>query len=231
MTEATTQTFGDFVVLSVPTGRWRQNCYLVHHSPTRRQLLIDPGADAAVLEAMVLTHGTFLDHMLLTHAHYDHVGAAAAMSRRFGLSCQIHKADKRLLLHAPMYAGRFEKKKLEPVKNFVTFEQPPEFEFGGQVITALTCPGHTSGGMVYSLGEFVFTGDSLLYEKVGRTDLPGGDDAQLCRSVVRLLDYYPAEFTIFTGHGRPWRVSEARIWWKKVDGMPPKFDMWSMQPE
>lgn len=217
--------FGDFVVHRVPTGRWKENCYLVRHAPSSEQLLIDPGADEELITPLVDAGGGVLKYILLTHAHYDHVGAVANLSERYDLPCHLHKADKRLLLHAPMYGIRWDKKKIRPIKNFVTYEDDPGFSLGGQAIDLVRCPGHTKGGVAYGFGAFVFTGDTLLYKRVGRTDLPGGDEDVLREAVSALLARYDEDVTILGGHGKPWTVAEARRWWENVKAAPPKFDM------
>lgn len=221
----TARSFGALRVRWIATGRWRENCYLVHHAPTGEQLLIDPGGDAADVARLVEDEGEGLKHILLTHGHYDHVGACAALSKRYGVPCRLHAADRRLLLHAPMYGLRWDRKRVEPITSYVTFAEDPDVELGGQRVMTFGCPGHTKGGVAYGFGAFVFTGDTLLHEQVGRTDLPGGDEEALRGSVDRLLTDLSPEVVLFGGHGPPWTVEQAQAWWRAVDGPLPRFDM------
>lgn len=221
----TTHHRGDFAVQIVPTGRWKENCYVVRHQPSGEQLLIDPGADEDKIIPLIESGGGTLKWILLTHAHYDHVGAVASLSEKYELPCRLHRDDKRLLLHAPMYGIRWDRKKIRPIKDFVTFEEDPHFELGGCPIELIRCPGHTKGGVSYGMGDFVFTGDTLLYKRVGRTDLPGGDEGVLRASVTHVLQHYDEHVLIFGGHGKPWTVAEARRWWEHARAAPPKFDM------
>ncbi|MCA9624047.1 MAG: MBL fold metallo-hydrolase, partial [Myxococcales bacterium] len=155
MTE--THRLGDFEVHRIPTGRWKENCYVVHHSPSGDQLAIDPGADLEAIVPVVEAGGGTLRHILLTHGHYDHVGAVADLSERYGVPCHLHRKDKRLLLHAPMYGMRWDKKKVRPIKQFVTYEEDASFELGGVLLEVVPCPGHTLGGVTYGFGAFAFT--------------------------------------------------------------------------
>lgn len=208
---------GKFQIQLIKSGApWKTNCYLVRHLPSGEQAVVDPGDDAETIIQAVLAHGAELRHIWLTHAHHDHVGAVAALCRRFGLACALHKADVRLLRHAPMYALQFAHKDIEMPGPFRPYETASQFQLGGAAVEILHVPGHTAGSVCYAMGGFVFTGDTLLYEHVGRTDLPGGDVAQLKISIERLVKSLPGDTLIFPGHGRTWTVADARFWWQKV---------------
>ena len=122
---------GDVTITTIVTGaRWAENCYLVSHSPSGDQVLIDPGGNADAIVQAVLDGAGPLNHILLTHAHHDHVGAVAAVCRRFGLACAVHKADVRLLRHAPLYALSFARQEIEPPEPFVAFDGATGFDLG-----------------------------------------------------------------------------------------------------
>lgn len=215
---------GGYRITTIVTGaEWAENCYLILDILSGEQTLIDPGGDAERTVQAILDGGGQLNHILLTHAHHDHVGAVAAVCRRFKLSCAIHKNDVRLLRHAPMYALRFARLEIEVPEPFEAFEGSPEFTPGKQPIRVIHTPGHTAGSVCYHLNDFVFTGDTLLRQHVGRTDLPGGDPEQLKNSVVRLLTGLPENTMIFPGHGSTWTIGEARGWWKSAAALPPMF--------
>ena len=198
MTEQTVTSSGEYQITTIVTGElWKENCYLVNHLPSGEQVLIDPGDDPDLIVQAVLDGGAKLRHILLTHAHHDHVGAVAALCRRFGLPCDVHKGDARLLRHAPMYASRFAGKRIEPPEPFRAYEDQPVFQLGERSIETIHTPGHTSGSVCSKVGDFVFTGDTLLYERVGRTDLPGGDAALLVTSVRWLMEHLPNDTIMF----------------------------------
>lgn len=219
-----TLSLGEYRIVRIVTGEaWRENCYLVTHVPSGEMALVDPGDDADSVIQAVLGGGTRLHHILLTHAHHDHVGAVAALCRRFGLACDVHKDDVRLLRRAALYAMRFARKQIEPPAPFCAFEDKPALRLGGRFVQVIHTPGHTSGSVCYDFGGFVFTGDTLLYQRVGRTDLPGGDAKLLAASVSRLVERLPGDTVMFPGHGRPWTLAEASSWWSTVAAAPPHY--------
>jgi hydroxyacylglutathione hydrolase len=203
---------------------WKGNCYLVKHLPSGEQVLIDPGDDPEIIVQAVLDGGANLRHVLLTHGHHDHVSAVAPLCRRFRLPCNLHKGDLRLLHHAPTYALRFAGKQVEPAEPFRIFEDESEFQFGQQRIEVINTPGHTYGSVCYYFGNFIFTGDTLLYKCVGSTDLPGSDAALLSASVSRLMERLPEDTVLFPGHGRWWTLAEAKTWWRGVAMAPPQYN-------
>jgi len=220
---------GSFQVTTlVSDPPWKENCYLIRHLVTGEQVLIDPGDDADAIIQEVLSGGSNLRYIWLTHAHHDHLGAVAALGRQFGIVCDLHKNDVRLLHHAPMYALRFAQKNIELPEAFRTFGADYSFQFGDQAITIIHVPGHTQGSVCYVIGDFVFTGDTLMYKHVGRTDLPGGDASLLKSSVNKLLEVLPGDKVIFPGHGRAWTVADAQDWWQTVTNDPPEHNTFEM---
>lgn len=215
---------GEFQVNIFTTGApWKENCYLVHHLPSGEQVIIDPGDDAEGIAQAVLYGGDKLCAIWLTHAHHDHVGAVAALCRTFSLVCDLHKGDMRLLRHAPMYALLFASKHIEAPEPIRTYEELPQLQLGQRAVEVIHTPGHTPGSVCYRLGSFVFTGDTLLYECVGRTDLPGGDAAQLKTSISRLVESMPGDTVILPGHGRTWTVADARVWLQAATNDLPEY--------
>ena len=207
-------TRGEYQVTTLVTGgTWKENCYLVHHVDTGELALIDPGEDAGQIVMLVQNWGSALRYILLTHAHHDHVGAVAALARQFGVAAHVHRADVRLLHHAPMYAWRFANRKIEAPIPCVVHDDQLDLRLGGQPIEVIHTPGHTSGSVCYVLGGAVFTGDTLLFEHVGRVDLPGADAQQIKASIDHLVQRLPPQTIVLPGHGRPWSIGEAQNWW------------------
>jgi len=211
-------------ITCVVTGeKWKQNSYIIKCISSSKIIVIDPGSNAEDIIQLIQTDGGKLIRILLTHAHHDHVGAAAQVSDHFNVVCELHKLDVRLLMHAPMYALSFANKSIPAIKKF----QP----FADQFVTTaepyvglLHTPGHTKGSSCFLFDGFVFTGDTLLYRYIGRTDLPGSNLQDLNTSVTALLAELPDDTIIFPGHGRPWIVKEAIEWWNTVAHTPPQHD-------
>ncbi len=215
---------GAFHVTTLVTGAaWRENCYLVRHIGSGELALIDPGGNERQIASLVQLHGGALRYILLTHAHHDHVGAVAGLARQFHVPCRLHRNDVRLLRHAPMYAWRFAHVRIEVPVPYLMHADPPGLLLGGQPIEVLHTPGHTPGSVCYSLGKVVFTGDTLLFQHVGRVDLPGGDEEQIKASVAGLMRLLPRKTRLLAGHGRPWSIEEAQVWWDSAVGRLPQY--------
>lgn len=204
---------GEYRIRTITTGRWREHCYVLQHLPSADAVIVDPGEDAEAIVATVRADAAVPRSMVLTHAHYDHVGALATLGREFGIPFYLHLADAKLLRRAPMYAMSFEGKTLTaPGDGYDVMAA--DLQLGGRSVRTLHVPGHTEGGMAYGFHGFVFTGDTLMFEDVGRTDLPGGNAPSLGDSVQRLLAWAGKDDTVLlAGHSRPWTAAEARRWW------------------
>jgi hydroxyacylglutathione hydrolase len=224
MTEDGPLRVGDVRIESIVTASpWRVNAYVVADAVTGETAVFDPGDDATRIVSTIRSFGGTVKYLLFTHAHHDHVGAAAELAREFGIPCMLHRGDERLLRHAPMYALRFAGVRLEAPRPYETFETAPELRVGGLEIAAVHTPGHTPGSVCYAVGNVVFTGDTLLREGVGRTDLPGGDGAALAASVDLLLSGLTDDTLLLPGHGEPWLAGDARRWWAAARSAPRAF--------
>jgi len=186
-------------------------------------IVIDPGDNAELIIQLIEDVGGKLTHILLTHPHHDHVGATAELSGHYKIACELHKQDVRLLMHAPMYALTFANRKIPAVSSFHAFEELCLTD-EEPAIRALHTPGHTKGSVCYIFKGFMFTGDTLLYKHVGRTDLPGGCSEYLSESVSNIMGSVTDEIVIFSGHGKPWTVGEAKNWWQEISLKPPTYN-------
>lgn len=206
----------DLQVTTITTGRWRENCYIVTDRRAGRAVVIDPGDDAdAILRALARLE---VDLILLTHGHYDHVGAASAVSAAKSAQCCIHSDDRELLGQAAHYAFAFEGRTVMPPTHALTFSDGASFDLGGRSIRVLWTPGHTMGSVSFRLDDLLWTGDTLLRKRPGRTDLPGGDPARLRTSITSLLARDLGVTTILPGHGPAWSMDDARDWWRSDFG-------------
>ena len=211
---------GDCNVTCIVTGEdWKQNTYIIHQLSSANTIIIDPGDNADIIINRIQVGGGNVTRILLTHPHHDHIGAAAEVSEHFSIECELHKNDLRLLKHAPMYAQRFANKKISAVSHYQLFEELKSHSEGPSVKSIHT-PGHTKGSVCYLFDGFVFTGDTILYKHIGRTDFPGSSAEELSGSVTMLLSQLSDDVTIFPGHGKPWTIGEAKPWWRE-SGMSP----------
>lgn len=198
----------------VPQIAWQENCYVA--AVDGDCFLVDPGFDCEGVGAFLRERGWHLRCILLTHAHHDHVASVAALQQAFpSVPAYLHPRDRRLLMHAPLYAMRFARRTCERPQDIRWLDETGAQELAEAFgIHVLHTPGHTHGGVCYVCRDACFTGDTLLAGKLGRTDLPEGDRTALEASVQRLLEAMPAGQTLFPGHHAPWTADEARAWWQ-----------------
>jgi glyoxylase-like metal-dependent hydrolase (beta-lactamase superfamily II) len=183
-------------------GPVQENCFLFRREGSDRALIVDPGEEADKLLGAIDALGVTLEAILLTHTHFDHVGAVAPVARATG---------------APVYCPKLEVPVLQDIMAFVpwagfgpyeswdpeeTVEGGEQLELAGLTIDVVFTPGHSPGHVTYAVPEehALFSGDVLFQDSVGRTDLPGGDWPTLAASIQTLLDAYPDETTVHPGH-------------------------------
>lgn len=219
-------TIGRFAITRVATGDpWRENCFLVQDDATGETVVFDPGAAPELIVAQLRESGARVKYVVLTHAHHDHVGAVHEICTEFDVQCRVHLNDLKLLRQAPLYALRFAKRKILAATAVEPFgNEAVEFPLGPARFEALATPGHTSGSVCYLFPGFAITGDTLLHEHVGRTDLPGSSRDRLLVSVDELLARLGDTDTLFAGHGRTWTAEAARAWWTDARSAPPGLE-------
>ena len=183
-------------------GMVQENAYLVRRDGSDRALMIDPGDEAPKLLAAVEELGVTIDGILVTHTHFDHVGAVAPVAKATGAEVWVPEIEKPVLADIMSYVpwpgfGPFESWDAEH-----TVKGGERLELAGFEIDVVFTPGHSPGHVTYSLADeqAVFSGDVLFQGSVGRTDLPGGDWPTLLDSIRSLVDSLPEETTVYPGH-------------------------------
>ncbi|MGI8783235.1 MAG: MBL fold metallo-hydrolase [Acidobacteriota bacterium] len=179
-----------------------KNAYLVVCDQTLEAAYLDPGDEVELMLETIKKVGCRVTHILLTHAHVDHISGVARAKQASGAPIYLHRDD------LPIYEKLPEQGKwlgldygpAPPVDHFLVPGVPirvgQELEF--QVHHT---PGHSPGGVCLQMGEHLFVGDTLFAGSVGRTDLPGADPTALIRSISRVLLGLGDEKTIYPGHG------------------------------
>ncbi len=187
-------------VRAFTVGPVQENCYIVRAgSDSTSALIVDPGDEPQRLLGAVDALGVQIDAILLTHCHFDHIGAVAPVARATG---------------APVYCPQIERPVLADVMRWV----PPGFgpfesyeadhtlaggerlNLAGLDIEVIFTPGHSPGHLTYAIPGALLSGDVLFQGSVGRVDLPGGDWATLERSIEGLLTAFPADTIVYPGH-------------------------------
>lgn len=178
------------------------NCYLVR-SASGSGFIVDPAADSGRISREAAAMGLKPEAVLLTHGHYDHIGACAEIARMY---------------HIPVYAGEKETELLSnaewnlsgdwwgtPVylKADRTVKDGDLLTVGDIAVRVLETPGHTGGSVSWYLPDshILFSGDTLFAQSYGRTDLPTGSESDMIRSIRRLLAELPGDTKVYPGHG------------------------------
>lgn len=174
-----------------------------------RAFVVDAGGDAAKIAEIIASHGAKLEAILLTHAHFDHIGGVAELLRLTALDDQKHAPT--VFLH------RADADKVNSYKNLAfsmgaSVEKfvPDVLLCGGETlniaglkIEVIHTPGHSAGGVCYKVEDKIFVGDTLFFMSYGRTDFYDGDFNTLKNSVVNKLYRLNGNYTLLTGHGEP----------------------------
>jgi glyoxylase-like metal-dependent hydrolase (beta-lactamase superfamily II) len=182
-------------------GAIAENCFLVRAEGSQKLVVVDPGDEAERILAKAAEIGGEVEAIILTHTHFDHVGAVAALARETG---------------APVYCPEIEVPVLADINSYLLPGFGPLESYdadhtvaGGETLTlagleldVIFTPGHSPGHVTYSARgeEAIFSGDVLFQGSVGRVDLPGGDWPTLARSIQTLLDSHPDETVVHPGH-------------------------------
>jgi glyoxylase-like metal-dependent hydrolase (beta-lactamase superfamily II) len=202
------------IVEPIEVGELQVNCFVLGCKQTRQAIVVDPGDNAGDIQAALRKHGLALSAIVATHAHFDHIMAAAALQAATGAPFLVHPADRPLVLAlqqaTQMWLG------IDPGK-------PPDISgelsagqtltFGQESLEIRATPGHSPGGitLVHHAGRRALTGDALFAGSIGRTDLPGGDLQQLLASIRSEIMSLPDDYMLLPGHGPATTVGRERV--------------------
>ncbi|MBN1938201.1 MAG: MBL fold metallo-hydrolase [Candidatus Aminicenantes bacterium] len=196
--------------LMIVVGPLETNCYLVYDEETRDCLIVDPGADADRIFPVVAEEGLHPVGILNTHGHIDHIGANRDMKDKYDVPLYMHAGDKdrpgRLnQLELSLFLGA---KDSPPPDRYLN--DGDEIPIGRGMLRVIHTPGHSPGSICLLADGFLLAGDTLFFEGVGRTDLPGGDQKQIERSIRERLMTFPDEMDVLPGHGPTTTIGRER---------------------
>jgi hydroxyacylglutathione hydrolase len=184
-------------------GPLQENCFLVRASADATSaVMVDPGEEAQRLLAAVRDAGVTLDAILLTHCHFDHIGAVAPVAKATGAEVWCPEAETDLLTDLMTYMPYPEFGPYDSYDPEHTVTGGETLRLAGLEIDVLSTPGHSPGHVTYAPrgANAIFSGDVLFQSSIGRTDLPGGDYPTLMASIARLLERFADDTLVHPGH-------------------------------
>jgi hydroxyacylglutathione hydrolase len=168
------------------------NCYVVHlDAAASEAVVVDPGADVPELPAACTG-------ILITHSHWDHLGGVATYAARTGANVYMPRMEAPVLAQP---ADWFPEIALRPYEADVLLDGGETLELAGITFETLSVPGHSPGHLAYHADGALFSGDVLFAGSVGRTDIPHGDWSALVESIRGLIERFPPETVVYSGHG------------------------------
>ena len=190
-----------FNIRSLTVGIVATNCYLVWNKATREGVLIDPGDEAERICSAIAEERVNLKAILLTHGHFDHILVAEELKEKYDVPLYASKEEKEMLGSSRWnLSGREEG--IE-ITDYIPLEDEESIELLGKEWKVISTPGHTKGSVCYFVpGDipYLFSGDTLFYESYGRTDLYGGSEEAIKKSIKEKLFTLPDETLVYPGH-------------------------------
>ncbi|GAA2103057.1 MBL fold metallo-hydrolase [Streptomyces albiaxialis] len=211
------------LVAGFPAGAWGTNCYLVAPAAGEECVIIDPGHQAAEgVEEVIAKHRLKPVAVLLTHGHIDHVASVVPVCGAHDVPAWIHPDDRFMMSDPEKALGM---RIGQPLMGELTVGEPDDveelsdgakLELAGLELTVAHAPGHTRGSVTFRMPEqadvppVLFSGDLLFAGSIGRTDLPGGDHAEILRSLARVCLPLADETVVLPGHQHQTTIGRER---------------------
>lgn len=199
----------------IPVTPFQQNCTILFDGETKSGVVVDPGGDVDRILAVLESNGIAIEAIWITHGHLDHAGGAMELKKALGVDIiGPHKDDALLLANIESSAQRFGVGG-EGMRNCTPdrfLEEGETVSFGEHAFKVLHCPGHAPGHVVFfnEKARFAHVGDVLFNGSIGRTDLPGGNHAQLIASITEKLLPLGDDVGFICGHGPGGKFGEER---------------------
>jgi len=196
---------------TICVGPMQVNCYVLACAENSPALIIDPGDEYDLIKAVLDRYKLKPALVINTHGHYDHIGC----DNNFDLPVYVHSGDKTMLEQAELNLSAFFSEPLKVNSEIRLLKGKQLIKLDCIELEVLHTPGHTTGGISLLMKKpernILFTGDTLFCQSVGRTDMPGGNQPALKKSIQEKLMVLPDDLIIYPGHGKPSTIGEERM--------------------
>lgn len=194
----------------VCVGAMQANCYILACGPNTQAIIIDPGDQKQKIDKVLIKHSLKPGFIINTHGHIDHIGCDDS----FGVCVYIHRQDLDLLKNPELNLSSFLTTPFSSKSDIKTLEDKEDIELGQMQLEVIHVPGHTPGGISLLLkkpkDKILFTGDSLFYHSIGRTDFPGASEVLLIKSIKEKLFKLSDDTIVYPGHGPSSTIGEEK---------------------
>jgi len=199
------------ILESLLLGSLEVNCYILALDQGRKAVIIDPGAEEEKIKRSLDKHNLQPGLVVNTHGHYDHIGC----DDKFGVDVCIHKDDAASLKNPDLNLSSFLMSEYRVNTRIRRLEDSQEISLDGIVLKVIHTPGHTPGGICLLMkkpkGNIIFSGDTLFYGGIGRTDFSGASEELLISSIKNKLLVLPDKTLVYPGHGPSSTIGEEKM--------------------
>lgn len=187
-------------IIKVEVGLYATNCYILKDN--KKIIIIDPGKKAEKISSYIYNDET-VEAIILTHGHFDHIGAVDDLVKTYNCDVYINEKDKELLNHRLNEMAGYSSKVSSDVKNL----KEGKVTINGFLLNIIYTPGHTEGSVLIQYKNHLFTGDTLFKQSIGRTDLFGSNNSKMIQS-IKLIKTLDSSLIVYPGHGETTILSE-----------------------
>ena len=196
------------MVSCICCGEYQTNCYLYHENG--KLLVIDPGDDASSIINEITNIDIKPSAIILTHGHFDHIASVDSLVDEYDIPVYIHPEDSHYFKLPDFNLSMYYYKQVILKTNPILLHTN-DISIDGIDIKIVETPGHTQGGVCFYINGQIFSGDTIFFENIGRTDFPSGKHQLLLRSIKRLLETFSDDTTIYPGHGPETTVGHEKL--------------------
>lgn len=184
-------------------GMLETNGYIIYDEHTLEALVIDPGDEPQAFITYIEKNSLKVLGIVLTHYHYDHIGAVEDIKKKYNCPVYIHKKDAHGLQRAEINYSMEGFRKPVSIIPDKTLSHGDRIQAGSVVLEVIHTPGHTPGSICLRAKDanIIFTGDTIFDDDLGRTDLEGGSPGEMRKSIANKISKWPDDITIYPGHG------------------------------
>ncbi|OJV62155.1 MAG: MBL fold metallo-hydrolase [Clostridiales bacterium 38-18] len=191
------------ILEKIAVGAYAANCFIVGDEETRIGMVIDPGGEAERIYKKIEDLGLSIAYIVLTHAHGDHIGGVEKLKKLTSAPVLLHHDEEEMLKTPSLNLTQSMNGPTVAMTADRTIGEGEVLSVGGLKCKVIHTPGHTIGGicLYFDKEKILFSGDTLFYGSIGRTDLPGGSHKQLIQGILNKLMILEDQVAVYPGHG------------------------------